>query len=197
MLVPVEKMVSIKDNVNWMPGYTIEGKIGKLSAFGLDLKFKNYFNSYVNTFYDSSEGQNYSYPVDLKIFEISAGIFATLQINDKICIEPNLNFLYVSHQEYLSLSKIDYDYYEINDFLINTEKIGLTSTLKVEFFYNDEIEIVGKLKAIYWPHYFDYFITPNLNYSISHSLKGILGLEYSPINKSIKPIIGVQISFPK
>ena len=120
MIVPVERMVTIKDNVNWMPGYTIEGKIGKLSAFGLDLKFENYFNSYVNTFYNSYDGQNDSYPVDLKIFEISAGIFATLQINDKICIEPNLNFLYVSHQEYLSLSKIDYNYYEINDFLINT-----------------------------------------------------------------------------
>jgi hypothetical protein len=178
-----------------MPGYTIEGKIGKLSAFGLDLKFENYFNSYVNTFYNFYDGQNDSYPIDLKIFEISAGIFAALKINDKICIEPNLNFLYVSHQECLSISKIDYNYYD-DFFLINTEKIGLTSTLKADFFYNDKIEIVGKLKVIYWPRYFDYFITPNLNYSISHSLKGIIGIEYSPINKSIKPIIGVQKSFP-
>ena len=51
MLVPVEKMVSIKDNVNWMPGYTIEGKIGKLSRFGLDLKFLKIISTRMSTLF--------------------------------------------------------------------------------------------------------------------------------------------------
>jgi hypothetical protein len=192
LLIPIEKQVKIKDYVNWMPGYTLEARIGKLSVFGIDLKFENYFNSYIDSFSNSGE----RFPVDLKIFELSGGIFATLKINEKIFIEPNLNFLYVSHQEYLSLSRTTYNYYgyNYNDFPIDVEKFGLTSTLKVDYIYNDKIEFNGKLKIIYWPHYFDCFVNPNLNYSISHFLKSVIGVEYSPINKSIKPIIGAQIS---
>ena len=194
LLIPIEKQVKIKDYVNWMPGYTLEAKIGKLSVFGIDLKFENYFNSYVDTFFNSGEPS----PVDLKIFELSGGIFALLKVNDKIFLEPNLNLLYVSHQEYLHLYTInnDYDYYYFSDLPIDVEKIGLTSALKVDYVYNDKIEFNAKLKVIYWPHNIDYFVNSNLNYSISHFLKGIIGVEYSPINKSIKPIIGAQISLP-
>lgn len=194
MLTPIEKLVKIKDYVNWMPGYTLEVKIGKLSVFGIDLKFENYFNSYIDSFSNSGE----RFPVDLKIFELSGGIFAALKINEKIFFEPNLNLLYLSHREYLSLSSVNNSdsIYSYNDLPIDVEKIGLTSTLKVDYVYNDKIEFNGKLKVIYWPHYFDYFVNPNLNYSISHFLKGVIGVEYSPINKSIKPIIGAQISLP-
>ena len=193
-LIPIEKQVKIKDYVNWMPGYTLEAKIGKLSVFGIDLKFENYFNSYIDSFSISGE----RFPVDLKIFELSGGIFTALKINDKIYFEPNLNLLYLSDQEYLSLSRVNNsdNIFSYNDLPIDVEKIGLTSTLKVDYVYNDKIEFNAKLKVIYWPHYFDYFVNPNLNYSISHFLKGIIGVEYSPINKSIKPIIGAQISLP-
>ena len=129
---------------------------------------------------------------------MSGGIFTALKINDKIYFEPNLNLLYLSDQEYLSLSRVNNsdNIFSYNDLPIDVEKIGLTSTLKVDYVYNDKIEFNAKLKVIYWPHYFDYFVNPNLNYSILHFLKGIIGVEYSPINKSIKPIIGAQISLP-
>ncbi|MBN1602945.1 MAG: hypothetical protein JW915_15155 [Chitinispirillaceae bacterium] len=185
----LDTLVSIKDYVKWMPGYSIRCNFGKVTRLnlGLRLQYKHFFNRYYQDEFDEAEHEMYSVDIGLHLFLFQGGIYSSFTISTSFTIEPEISFLLVRSQHVYYLSSLYFPYY--------THTPGISTNIKLTCIKPEKIDFGSRFTFKSYGEIIDCSIAPFIELSIIKNFKCLAVLEYSILTGAINPSLGLTIAF--
>ena len=189
-MTPVDTLVPISDYVNWMYGYSIGGKFGKLSFLnlGITVKFEHLFKMYFDRYWDEAEAVLDSTPIDLNLLVFQGGLFSSFRIAERFTIEPEIRFLYVNSHSVYYLRNLP-------KFICSIGKIGLFTGLRLLFDKFEKIGFGADLAFLTYGEINELTVNPFVQIRLMEWLKVSSGVNYSFFTNAVKPHLGIDLSF--